>query len=111
MFTFVWYAFPGKFISYRENQDFTTRYPKVYMDPDNLLKNSMGDMTLFEDPALEKKNSVNDDGAQNKENSATTTTSSLYPKEDDLIINREVQRFNPTVDDSAKYFAKPTIEF
>lgn len=101
VFTFIWYAFPGKFISYRENKDFTERYPKVYMDPDNLLKNSRNSMTLLEDPA--EQTFDNNDDIQNKKSSTTN------PNPDDLIINREVQRF-PSPDNSDSFFAKPTIE-
>ena len=37
IFTIVWYAFPGKFISYRGDTDFTARYQQSYVDPSNLL--------------------------------------------------------------------------
>jgi hypothetical protein len=38
IFTGIWYAFPGKFISYRGDTDFTARYSVSYTDPDELLK-------------------------------------------------------------------------
>ena len=37
IFTSVWYLFPGKFISYRGDTDFTARYQQSYSDPSNLL--------------------------------------------------------------------------
>lgn len=38
VFTGIWYAFPGKFISYRGTKDFSSRYTSEYVDPDNLLQ-------------------------------------------------------------------------
>ena len=41
VFTGVWYAFPGKFISIKRDTDFTQRYPSIYYDPDKLLTDSV----------------------------------------------------------------------
>lgn len=38
IFTGVWYAFPGKFISFRGTKDFSARYTTEYIDPNNLLQ-------------------------------------------------------------------------
>ena len=41
VFTLVWYAFPGKFISYRGDKDFSARYSQqMYVDPDELLRDT-----------------------------------------------------------------------
>lgn len=39
IFTVIWYAFPGKFVSVRGTQDFSQRYN--YVNPDDLLNESM----------------------------------------------------------------------
>ena len=102
VFTVVWYAFPGKFISYREGKDFTARYPAVYMDPDQLLSNDSAGMTLFDDPAV-KMPSNSDENSKSINKGENTNN-------DELTINREIQRFLPEKNEYDKYFAKPTIE-
>lgn len=37
IFTIIWYAFPGSFVYYKANTQFTSRYPTVYVNPDELL--------------------------------------------------------------------------
>ena len=54
VFTGLWYAFPGKFISYRGNTDFTARYQQSYVDPTNLLNEqfSNSDSSIYFDDAV-----------------------------------------------------------
>lgn len=62
VFTAVWYAFPGKFISYRGDTDFTERYTQIYQDPSNLLEN---DFQLYRSYNQEFSGSSNE-SPQNK---------------------------------------------
>lgn len=45
VFTVVWYAFPGKFISFRGTTDFASRYSEVYVDPNDLLRQDYSQST------------------------------------------------------------------
>eukprot|EP01038_Epipyxis_sp_PR26KG_P005869 gene5869-8094_t len=53
IFTAIWFAFPGKFISVRGNNDemYTSRYKTSYVDPDNLLQSEFmsSDAEYFDD--------------------------------------------------------------
>jgi hypothetical protein len=59
VFTFVWYAFPGKFISIRADADLTSRYQTTYkyIDPDKLLMDdySSSSTVLFQDDIAKSK--------------------------------------------------------
>ena len=50
IFTVIWYAFPGKFISYKGDTDFSSRYEKSYIDPSDLLQiDDTTDTTYFDE--------------------------------------------------------------
>lgn len=38
VFAAIWLLFPGKFVSYRGDTDFTSRYSSSYVDADSLLQ-------------------------------------------------------------------------
>ena len=54
IFTGIFYAFPGKFISYRGDTDFTVRYQQSYIDPTNLLNEQFpnSDGSIYFDDAI-----------------------------------------------------------
>ena len=50
IFTVIWYAFPGKFIAYKGDTDFRSRYEKSYIDPSDLLNlDNNADTTYFDE--------------------------------------------------------------
>ena len=49
IFTIIWYAFPGKFITYKGDTDFSSRYEKSYIDPSDLLQIDDDTNTIYFD--------------------------------------------------------------
>ena len=84
IFTFVWYAFPGKFISYRGDTSFTSRYSNYYVDPDDLLN---------EVPTEENMNSAAPTGAINPKEYEKEKVLSRYLDDGQGLPVKERDRF------------------